>query len=46
MRKKKKGKLDPQATVLLKTWWTAHVVWPYPTVSTVTLRTNLESVNN
>jgi hypothetical protein len=32
MRKRKKGKLDANATDALKRWWTSHIVWPYPTV--------------
>ena len=32
MRKRKKGKLPPEATTTLKTWWQTNVVWPYPTV--------------
>ena len=32
MRKRKKGKLPKDATTSLKTWWTANLVWPYPSV--------------
>jgi hypothetical protein len=32
LRKRKKGKLPPDATTTLKTWWQTNVVWPYPTV--------------
>jgi len=30
LKKRKTGKLPTSATELLKTWWRAHVVWPYP----------------
>lgn len=33
MRKKPKGKLPPEATDALKTWWEEHANWPYPNVS-------------
>jgi len=31
LRKRKKGKLPQRATESLKEWWSARVVWPYPT---------------
>lgn len=31
MRARKKGKLPKDATSALKTWWSANLVWPYPT---------------
>jgi hypothetical protein len=32
-RKRSKGKLPDDATLLLKKWWDAHLDWPYPSVS-------------
>lgn len=33
MKKRKKGKLPPQATEALKAWWEQNSHWPYPSVS-------------
>lgn len=34
-RKRSKGKLPDDATLLLKRWWDAHLEWPYPSVSEI-----------